>query len=87
MAKLNFGLGQARILCRTPTNERLDLIAEGLPIILESARGFWTASEQLADKPREADVLEGFTEEEAAKILYPHRSCSLSVKDSLPKIR
>jgi hypothetical protein len=53
-----------------PTKERLDFIAEGLPVILESARGFWHASEKLADaNPREADVLEGFAEEEAAKIL------------------
>ena len=69
MARLNFGLRQAKLLCRMPTKERLDLIADGLPIILESARGFWNASGQLADKPREADVLEGFAEEEAAKIL------------------
>jgi hypothetical protein len=53
-----------------PAKERLDLIAESLPIILESARGFWRAAEKLADdNPREADVLQGFSEEEAAKIL------------------
>ncbi len=69
MAKLNFGLNQANMLCRMPINERLDLIAEGLPIILESARSFWSASEQLTNKPREAEVLEGYSEEEAAKIL------------------
>lgn len=48
---------------------RLDFIAEGLPIILSSARGFWSAAERLADKPREASVLEGFAEEESAKAL------------------
>lgn len=52
-----------------PHDERLAFISEGLPIILESARGFWTAAEHLQQRPREANVLEGFAEEEAAKIL------------------
>ena len=70
MARLNIGLRRAKLLCQMPTKERLDFIAEGLPVILESARGFWRASEKLADdNPREADVLERFAEEEAAKIL------------------
>jgi hypothetical protein len=70
MAKVNIGLRQAKVLCQLRKNERFNLIGEGLPIILESARGFWRASGQLADNnPREADVLEGFAEEEAAKIL------------------
>ena len=49
--------------------EWLDFIAEGLPIILSSARSFWSAEEKLADNPREASVLEGFAEEECAKAL------------------
>jgi hypothetical protein len=69
MARLNIGLRRAKLLCQVPTKERLDLIAEGLPIILESSLGFWRASAQLPDNPREAQVLEGFAEEEAAKIL------------------
>lgn len=69
MARVNIGLGQAKLLCQMQQKERLNFIANGLPIILESARGFWVASGQLADKPREADVLAGFAEEEAAKIL------------------
>lgn len=69
MAKLNIGLRQAWRLCEMPHDERLALIAEGLPIILESARGFWAASRELKHRPREADVLSGFAEEEAAKIL------------------
>jgi len=70
MAKVNIGLRQAKMLCRLRKKERFNLIGEGLPIILESARSFWRASGQLADNnPREADVLEGFAEEEAAKIL------------------
>lgn len=48
---------------------RLDFIAEGLPIILSSARSFWSAAEKLPENPREASVLEGFAEEESAKAL------------------
>jgi hypothetical protein len=70
MAKVNIGLRQAKVLCQLTEKERFNLIGEGLPIILESALGFWRASGQLTDNnPREADVLEGFAEEEAAKIL------------------
>jgi hypothetical protein len=58
MAKVNIGLRQAKLLCQLPEKKRLNLIGEGLPVILESARGFWRASEQLADNnPREAEVL------------------------------
>ena len=67
--KLAIGLGQARLLCQMAAAERLAFIAEGLPIILASALGFWEASRQLSDRPREANVLEGFATEEAAKIL------------------
>lgn len=49
--------------------ERLDFIADGLPNILASARSLWIAAEKLVDNPREALVLEGFAEEEAAKVL------------------
>jgi hypothetical protein len=69
VSKLDIGLRQGRASCQMKHAERLDFIAEGLPLILESARGFWTASERLHDRPREADVLEGHAEEEAAKIL------------------
>jgi len=67
--KLEIGLRQARLLCRMTAVERLAFIAEGLPIILASAQGFWEASRQLSDRPREAEVLEGLATEEAAKIL------------------
>jgi hypothetical protein len=69
LAKLSIGLRQARRLCQMAPKERLVFIAEGLPIILESAQGFWNAVEHLDQRPREAAVLEGFAEEEAAKIL------------------
>lgn len=69
MSKLDIGLRQGKLLCQMKHAERLDFLAEGLPIILESARGFWKASQQLGELPREADVLENHAEEEAAKIL------------------
>jgi hypothetical protein len=65
----DIGLHQAKRLCQVPQKERLTFIAEGLPIILDSAQGFWEASQQLGEHPREAKVLKGFAEEEAAKIL------------------
>jgi hypothetical protein len=69
MPRNEIGLRQARKLCQMSSPERLAFIADGLPIILASAQGFWAASRQLADRPRERDVLEGFAREEAAKIL------------------
>lgn len=49
--------------------KRLAFVATGLPVILDSAEGFWAGAEALKNRPREADVLEGFVLEEAAKIL------------------
>src|ERR1700693_4570393 len=69
MRKLDIGLGQGNLLCQMKHDDRLDFLAEGLPIILDSARGFWAAAQQLSALPREADVLENHAEEEAAKIL------------------
>ena len=50
--------------------ERLEFLAEGLPIILSSAQSLWRGSRKLHEEmPREARILEGFAEEEAAKAL------------------
>lgn len=65
----DIGLHQARRLCQLDEGERLAFIAEGLPVILRSAQGFWTAAETLHAHPREAKVLENYADEEAAKIL------------------
>ncbi|WP_061276831.1 hypothetical protein [Komagataeibacter xylinus] len=69
MLKASYGNRQAHALCTMSYSARLDFIAEGLPIILKSAQGFWNASRQLNQSPREAGVLVGFAEEEAAKTL------------------
>jgi hypothetical protein len=69
MKKLQIGQRQASRICQMTAGDRLAFIAEGLPIIHASAIGFWSASTELRDKPREAEVLAGFAKEEAAKIL------------------
>ncbi len=45
------------------------MLAEGLPVVIASARSFRQASSQLREQTREAQVLAGLAEEEAAKIL------------------
>jgi hypothetical protein len=67
MGKINIGLKQAHLLAQLSPVERLSFIAEGLPLIRDSAAGFWSAAKSLKQNPREKDVLEGFAEEEAAK--------------------
>lgn len=67
--RIAFGNRHAGVLCNLPRPAQLDLIAEGLPIILASAQGFWEAATKLKKHPREARVLEGFCEEECAKIM------------------
>src|SRR3546814_5745778 len=69
MARVSFGNRRAGILAHLKQRQRLDLVAEGLPIIAASAQGFWEASQKLEKGSREATVLEGFAEEEAAKAL------------------
>ena len=66
----DIGLKRGRqALSQMGHEERLTFIAEGLPLILASSRGFWDAARALEASPREAEVLEGFAKEEAAKIL------------------
>lgn len=68
--KVTYGNHYARALRDMTHAARLDFVAEGLPIILASAQKFWDAAAKLADdNPREASVLGGFAEEEAAKAL------------------
>ena len=65
----NIGLCQGHRLCQMRQAERLDFIADGLPVVLASAMGFWRAARQLDDQVREAVVLARHAEEEAAKVL------------------
>lgn len=63
------GLGHAAKLGQMKATERYAFLEEGLPLILTSAQGFWNAAQTLTEYHREADVLEGFACEEAAKAL------------------
>ena len=65
----NIGLSQAQRLCQMSQSDRLDCIADGLPIILASSMGFWQAATKLNNHVREAVVLARHAEEEAAKVL------------------
>lgn len=69
MAKIDVGLRQAHKLANLPPDKRTAFISEGLPILLESARGLYAASQVISDMARESSVLKGHAEEEAAKIL------------------
>lgn len=64
----NVGLRQAQLLCKMSHKERLAFIAEGLPIILNSAEGYWNAACRL-NNTREGEVLQNHAAEEAAKVL------------------
>ena len=78
---INIGLGQARRLCQMAHDERITLLAEGLPIILSSAQNLWRGSRKLGkEMPRESGVLQAFAEEEAAKaLIFSGRSAVLKL--------
>lgn len=63
------GLRMGALLCNMSAADRLSFVAEGLPIIFDSAASLVQASRKLHDCPREAEILEGHAEEECAKIL------------------
>lgn len=65
----NIGLSQGHRLCQMRQAERIGFIADGLPVVLASAQGFWRAARQLDGQVREAVVLARHAEEEAAKVL------------------
>jgi len=69
MGRIPYGNRRADILTQMPQADRLSFISEGLPIIAASARSFWDAAQRLEHGSREQNVLEGFAEEEAAKVL------------------
>lgn len=65
----NIGLKQARRLAQMSETQRTEMLADGFPLLLESAQSLWAAATKLKDHPRESEVLKGHAEEEAAKIL------------------
>jgi hypothetical protein len=65
----DIGLKMGALLCNLAPDKRLALIADGLPILFDSAASLVAASQALAEHPREANILEGHAQEECAKIL------------------
>jgi hypothetical protein len=65
----DIGLRRGRILPNLPQPKQLDVIAEGLPILMKSARDLLAASKALVEHHRAATILEGHAMEEIAKIL------------------
>lgn len=65
----DIGLGKGALICNMPAPQRLDFIAEGLPVLFESAKSLAMASHALEAFPREAEILERQCSEECAKML------------------
>ena len=80
------GFKQGAQIANMSAEARFAFIAEGLPIIFESARSLMAASRSLEAFPRERSILEGHAVEECAKILIlvdlvrcpPKRSAALA---------
>lgn len=65
----DIGMKQLRALSNQPFSKRLDLIAEGLPILLRSAETLYAARNTIGSGGRAGEILLGHATEEAAKIL------------------
>lgn len=69
MKSVRIGLKQADRLTSMPTDDQRAFIAEGLTVIHTSAVSFWEGARLVRSRTREANVLEEYAAEEAAKIL------------------
>ena len=86
MSDLGIGSRAGRTyLCQMNYDARLVFLAEGLPIILDSARGFWAASRQLMAMSGTVRGAQNHAEEEAAKLIIvmdmvrcPKKLCAAS---------
>lgn len=65
----DIGMKQLRTLSNLPMAKRLDLIAEGLPILRRSAEELFEARKAVDQASRVGQILLGHATEEAAKIL------------------
>lgn len=65
----DIGMKRGRILSGISQPRQLDIIAEGLPILLKSAAETLAASRALNDHPRAASILKNLAMEEVGKIL------------------
>ena len=65
----DIGMKRGRVLPNLPQPKQLDVIAEGLPILMKSAGDLLEASKALVEHYRAAAILKGHAMEELAKIL------------------
>ena len=65
----HIGMRRGRVLASFSQTKQLDLIAEGLPILMDSVGDLLSASMDLGQRHRAAHVLNNHALEEAAKIL------------------
>ncbi len=65
----NIGMKRGRVLSNLSQPKQLDVIAEGLPILMKSAGDLLAASKALGEHHRAATILEGHAMDEVAKIL------------------
>ncbi len=65
----DIGMKRGRVLSNLPQAKQLDLIAEGLPILMKSAEDLFVATRALDNHDRAAIILQGHALEEVAKIL------------------
>lgn len=65
----DIGMRRGQILSNLSQRQQLDLIAEGLPILVKSAGELLTASKSLGNHHRAATILTGHALEEVAKAL------------------
>ncbi|TIL49630.1 hypothetical protein [Mesorhizobium sp.] len=65
----DIGIKRGRTLANLPASAQLDLIAEGLPILMKSAGDLLAAARSLEGHTRSSSILLGHSLEEVAKIL------------------
>lgn len=65
----DIGMKRGRVIAQLTPAQQLDIIAEGLPILLKSADELMTAAEALDNHSRAAAILIGQATEELSKIL------------------
>lgn len=65
----DIGMKRGRVLPNLPQSKQLDVIAEGLPILMKSVGDLQAASKALGEHHRAATILEGHAIDEVAKIL------------------
>jgi hypothetical protein len=65
----DIGMKRGTLLCNLPPQKQLDLIAEGLPLLMKSAEQLLDASDALGEHVRAKSILHGHAMEEAAKVL------------------